>query len=76
MPSRAPALSRAGVAAFRPGQRLVEIGDDVIDMLDADREPHIAGRDAGPRCSSSVSCECVVEAGWMASERTSPILAT
>ena len=27
-------------------------------------------------CSASVSCECVVVAGWIASERTSPMLAT
>ena len=26
-------------------------------------------------CCSGVSCECVVEAGWMTSERTSPMLA-
>ena len=26
-------------------------------------------------CCSGVSCECVVDAGWMTSERTSPMLA-
>ena len=26
-------------------------------------------------CCSGVSCECVVDAGWMISERTSPMLA-
>ena len=28
------------------GQGLVEIGDDVVDVLDADREAHVAGRHA------------------------------
>ena len=60
----------------RPVERLRKIGDDVVGMLDADRQPHIARRDAGRELSSGENCECVVEAGWMASERASPILAT
>src|SRR5687767_14751566 len=31
----------------RGAERLVEIGDDVVDMLDADRQPDIIVRDAG-----------------------------
>src|SRR5262245_4552993 len=28
------------------GERLVEVGDDIVDVLDADREAHVAGRHA------------------------------
>ena len=30
-------------------KRLIEIGEDVVDVLDADRQPHIAIGDAGLR---------------------------
>ena len=30
-----------------PGQRLVQVGDDVVDRLDTDREAHIVVGDAG-----------------------------
>ena len=40
-------LRRAVSARARLFQRLVEIGDDVVDMLQAHRQPHIAGRHAG-----------------------------
>ena len=57
-------------------ERLVEVGEDVVDMLDADRKADIAVGDAGLQLLFGVSCECVVEAGWIAKLRASPILAT
>ena len=57
------------------GQRLVQVGDDVLDRFDADREAdEIGGYAGGGRCSG-VSWRCVVEAGWMTSVFASPTLA-
>jgi acyl-CoA synthetase (AMP-forming)/AMP-acid ligase II len=39
--------SNGARSAWRRRQRLVEIGDDVVDVLDADRQAHIARRHAG-----------------------------
>ena len=33
-----------------------KIGDDVVGMLDADREAHVAGRDAGRELLLGVNC--------------------
>ena len=80
---RPPAASRPGrrPKARRPsyfglGQSLVDVGQDVVDVLDADRQPdHVVG-DAGARpAHSSSSCEWVVVAGWIASDLASPMLA-
>ncbi len=58
----------------RPGARLWPRGPrrsraagrpDVLDVLQADRQAHRAGRDGPWPAPPSVSCECVVEAGWM-----------
>ena len=40
-------LLRRGGRGDRLIQRLIEIGDNVVDMFDPDREPDIAVRDAG-----------------------------
>ena len=45
-------------------------------MLDADRKPNIAFGTPVRACSSGVSWEWVVLAGWIARLRASPILAT
>ena len=63
----------APLAARKPG---VEVGEDVVERLDADREAHEVGRDAGREpARSASSCWCVVLAGWIARLRTSPTLA-
>ena len=62
-------LARRREAAF-------DVGDDVVDMLDPDRKPHIAVGHAGRFLLLRRSCECVVVAGWIARLRASPILAT
>ena len=62
-------------AGRRGGQRLVEIGDDVVDMLDADATAGSSPASRRPwRCSSADIWRCVVEAGWQASDLASPIL--
>jgi hypothetical protein len=48
---------------LRGRQRLIEVGDDVVDVLNADRQPDIAVGDAGLRLlrrarSAATSC------GW------------
>ena len=61
----------------RRGEPALEVGEDVVDVLDADRKPHIAGGHAGRELfCSALSWEWVVLAGWMARLRASPILAT
>src|SRR3546814_1663768 len=40
-------LRRRLLAARRGGERLFEIGDDVVDMLEPDGEPHVVVGDAG-----------------------------
>jgi MFS family permease len=64
----------------RCGEALLEVGDDVVDRLEAHRQPHqarLAQRTpGGAPCSSAVSWLWVVEAGWMTRLRTSPMLAT
>ncbi len=62
---------RAGEARRR-SERLVEIVNDVVDMLDPDSRTY-PGVTPVANCSSAESCECV---GWMARLRESPILAT
>ena len=42
-----PTSSRSG-AFLCFGEGLFQIGDDVVDMFDTDRQPHIAFCDAGP----------------------------
>ena len=44
-------------------ESLGKIGDDVIDVLGADGEANGVRLDACSASSSSLSCECVVEAG-------------
>ena len=44
-------------------KRLIEIGEDVVDMLDADRQPNVAFRDAGLRLLLGRELRCVVVAG-------------
>ena len=57
-------------------QRLRQIRQDVVDMLDPDRQPDIARGHARRFLLLRVNCECVVLAGWIARLRASPILAT
>ena len=57
------------------GKSLVEVGDDIVDILDADRE---ADEVLGEVCCLELlrlSWEWVVEAGWMISDFASPTLA-
>ena len=73
-------LAAAGAGGIRlPSslrlQRLIEIGDNVVDVFDPDREAHdIGAAPAAMRCSSE-SWRCVVEAGCRMRLRVSPILA-
>ena len=61
----------------RPPERLVEVGDEVVDVLEADRQPDEVRRRRRSRpAPSGSSCECVVEAGWMISDLASPTLAS
>ncbi len=47
-----------------PSERAVEVASDVLDVLDADRDPDQVGADAHrDRSASSSSCWCVVDAG-------------
>ena len=57
-------------------ERLVEVVDDVVEVLDADADAHQAraARRASSSCCS-VSWAWVVEAGWMTSVFASPMLA-
>src|SRR3984957_7340989 len=55
-PSRHPPAARCRSGGRRPDascarrvQRLAEIGEDIVDVLDANRQPHIAGRHTGRR---------------------------
>ncbi len=48
----------------RRGERLVEVPEDVVDVLDADADAHQVGqRRPRPPAASSDSCWWVVEAG-------------
>ncbi len=62
---------------MRRVQRLVEIGDQVVGILDPDRQAHhVRGRRRRPPAARRVSWRWVVEAEWMISERVSPRFAT
>jgi hypothetical protein len=67
-----PAVSLR-VAIPEPG---VEVGEDVVDRLEADAQRTRPGVTPENACSSSVSWLCVVLAGWITRLRTSPMLAT
>jgi hypothetical protein len=45
-------------------------------VLQADRQPHVAWGDAGGELGLGVELGVVVDAGWMARLRASPMLAT
>ena len=48
-PRRTPAFQGRDLSLLlrrRGAQRLIEIGQDVVNVLDADRKPHEVGRDA------------------------------
>ena len=54
----------------------VEVGHDVVDALDADRQPHEARGDAGGQPAPRRRAGCAwCDAGWMTRLRTSPMLA-
>jgi hypothetical protein len=55
-------------------QRLLEIGDDVVDVLDADGQPHHVLADPAEASSSGPSWRWVVVAGWQARVLASPML--
>ena len=79
-PTRHPAaptrLAVGGGVGGRGLERLVEVGDEVVDVLQPDRQPDEVRRDAGRDLLLRLSCECVVEAGWMISDLASPTLAS
>ena len=50
------------------GQRLFEIGNDVVDVLDADERRTTSGPAPAAIFCSSESWRWVVDAGWMTSE--------
>ncbi len=57
-------------------QRLLQVGDQIADRLQADRQPDVIRGDAGRRLLLlGLSCECVVLAGWMTSDFASPMFA-
>jgi hypothetical protein len=53
---------------LRHSEGLVEIGDDIVDMLDADPHLIISGRTTAANCSSCDIWRWVVGAGWQASD--------
>ena len=55
--------------------RLIEVGDDVLAILEPDRQAHHIRPGAGLTSWSGDSWLWVVDAGWMISERVSPTLA-
>jgi len=57
------------------GERAIEVGEDVLNRLDTDRESHHVRSHASAQLLVLAHCECVVEAGWMARLRTSPTFA-
>ena len=63
----------AAPAAFRAWSRSPRMSSMCSMPID---KPHIAFGHAGGELSSAESCECVVDAGWIASARASPMLAT
>ena len=55
-------------------ESLVQVLHDVVDVLDADGEPdHLRPSRPHWPVRSSVSCRCVVEAGWQAKDLASPM---
>ena len=56
------------VPSPRLRERLRQVGDDVVDVLDADGEAHVIVGDAGRELVLGESCECVV-AGRMDRQR-------
>ncbi len=75
--SAAPGLGRPvahpSLAARKPASRSAMMSSSVSRPTDRRTRP---GSTPVVTCSCSVSWECVVEAGWMARLRTSPMLAT
>ena len=55
------------------GERLIEVLDEVVDVLDADREPDHVGGDPHRDQLLGVSCRCVVDAGWLTRDLASPM---
>ena len=45
------------------GERLIDIGKDVVRVLDADRQSDVSLSDAGLKLLSGDNCEAVVVAG-------------
>ena len=69
-------LAVGRVLGRRGRQRLLEVGDEVVDVLETDRQPdEVLGR-PGRDLLLRVSCECVVDAGWMISDLASPTFAS
>ena len=58
----------------RPPQRLVEIGDQIVGILDPDRDAHQIVGDAERRLRSSGTDRWVIAAGWLASVSVPPRL--
>ncbi len=59
----APAPAPYATLAHRRPERLVQIGNDVVHVLNADGQANQVGAHARGPCSSSVSCWWVVSRG-------------
>ena len=75
-PARADELAVGRAVGRRRREGLLEIGDEVVDVLEPDRQPdQVVGRRRSRSAPRASSCEWVVEAGWMISDLASPTLA-
>ena len=75
-----PAPDGAGAgrcgAGCRCSEALVQVGEDVVDVLEADREPHeVVGHARAQPAPRPTCCWWVVVAGWMISDFASPTFA-
>jgi hypothetical protein len=68
-------VASGGHVEAGPTQGVVEVGLDVVDVLDAHRHADQVGVTPALFCSASLSCWWVVLAGWMTRVLASPTLA-
>src|SRR3954470_15589192 len=68
-------MARSDASGRGCGQRLVDVPQDVVDVLEPDRDAHHVGQHAGRALLVLVELAVVVDAGWMTSVRVSPMFA-
>ena len=73
--SNGTCMSRVPTRSRLSPERLIEIRDQIVGILEADRQPHHALRHAGARSSSSVWPHCDVSTGRLLRLSTPPRLA-